>query len=210
MLHHSGSTDLRPTPGVSPALRNPSEGLGSTPDTRASYAAAARAVLCFVLYGEQVIREVRAEKEATALRTFSLLPIPIACRPDSSIPRRGNPAPVSSPAVVDAHGILAYAAAVGGALVESGARSPGAASPEQLELVQTEAFRRDREALGRLADTLSQSRPAETFYPEYWQEAERLLCSHWVGVEMVAEVLQRHPVLNGERIDKILCEAFPV
>ncbi|MDG2335702.1 MAG: hypothetical protein P8Q97_15905 [Myxococcota bacterium] len=210
MLQHPAGTVTRTTPGGGLAHRSQPVETPSEGPILAHYAAAARAVICFVLYGEQVIREITVNAEGSALRTFSLLPIPTTCRPDTTIPRRGNPAPVSSSGVVDAHGVLAYSAAVGGVLAGSGGPSAGESREEQVAGNQVDVFRRDRMALGRLADTLSVSRPAETFYKEYWQEAERLLRTHWLGVEMLAEVLSRHPVLTGERIDKVLCEAFPV
>ncbi|MDE0885122.1 MAG: hypothetical protein OSB70_06280 [Myxococcota bacterium] len=210
MLQHPTDTSTRTTNRGGPARRGQPVETPSGGPILARHAAAARAVICFVLYGEEVIREISVSSGGNSLRTFSLLPIPATCRPDTTIPRRGNPAPVSSSGVVDAHGILAYAAAVGGVLAGSGGPSASESRPEQVARDQTDVFRRDRIDLGRLADTLMLSRPAETFYKEYWQEAERLLRAHWVGVEMLAEVLSRHPVLTGERIDKILCEAFPV
>jgi hypothetical protein len=174
---------------------------------------AAHAVVCFVLYGEQVIREVELFGDESGrhsgLTTFSLLPIPIVCRPSSGVPRRGNPAPVSPDAIADAHGVLSYAGIAGEALFQRLALDDPC--PEKLlDSDQTERFGRDRQALARLADTVNLSRPSHTFYPEYWNEAHRLLRSHWSGVSSIAECLSVRGSLNGGRIDEVLCEAFPV
>jgi len=173
---------------------------------------ASRAVLCFLLYGDEVIREVNlfAEGGASAPRmsTFSLLPIPLVCRPTSGVPRRGNPAPVSSEGIVDAHGILSYAGAVGETLAQGVQVDP--ASPESaLSDDQRSRFATDREALTRLADTVRLSRPSDTFFADYWNEAERLLSGAWPAVVEVAESLCQRGALRGDRIDEMLCEAFP-
>ena len=173
---------------------------------------ASRAVLCFLLYGDQVIREVNlfAEGGASAPRmsTFSLLPIPLVCRPTSGVPRRGNPAPVSSEGIVDAHGILSYAGAVGETLAQGVQVDP--ASPESaLNDDQRSRFAVDREALSRLADTVRLSRPGDVFFADYWNEAERLLGGAWPAVVEVAESLCERGALRGDRIDAMLCEAFP-
>lgn len=204
-------------PGNAPsALRRASPGgqlRGSTAPKSEfqAHREAARAVVCFVLYGERVIREVgpvgASPEEAGGMKTFSLLPIPLVCRPSSGLPRRGNPAPVSGEAIVDAHGILAYAASVGERLFRN---LKTATTPDALDEGERFGFMRDREGLGRLADTLRLERPAETFFPEYWEEAERLLRAHWAGVSTLAEALIQHGSLSGERIDDLLLDVFPV
>jgi len=174
---------------------------------------AAHAVVCFVLYGEQVIREVGLfgdpNRENSGLTTFSLLPIPIVCRPSSGIPRRGNPAPVSAESIADAHGVLSYAGIVGEGLF-SGLDLNNPNPEKLLEMDQADRFSRDRHALARLAETVNLSRPSETFYSDYWKEAHRLIRSHWAGVESIAECLCERGSLNGDRIDQVLCETFPV
>ena len=64
-----------------------------------AFSAAAQSMICFLLYGEEVVRDVRAgdvESGGVGISTFSKLPIPMVCRPSDGEPRRGHPAPVSS------------------------------------------------------------------------------------------------------------------
>jgi len=75
---------------------------------------------------------------------------------------------------------------------------------------QLERFTQDRRGLARLADTVSLSRPSDSVYPEYWNEASRLLRSHWSGVSSIADRLYQRGSLNGDRIDALLCDAFPI
>jgi len=199
------------TPGRPPAVL---QRTAASPERVALLAhhEAAHAVVCFVLYGEQVIREVDLfadqPRETPRMSTYSLLPIPIVCRPDCGRPRRGNPAPVSPEAIVDAHGVLSYAGTLGEVLFQGLGR--GDSSPQDLlSEAQIKRFAADRQALSRLADTVRLSRESTTFYAEYWNEAERLLGTHWRGVTMIAEVLCQRGSLNGDRIDAVLCEAFP-
>lgn len=202
----AGTLTPSKAPRVHPVATNPRTEL-------LAHHEAAHAVVCFVLYGEQVIREVGLfgdeSRGHSGLTTFSLLPIPIVCRPSSGIPRRGNPAPVSPDAIADAHGVLSYAGIAGEALFQR--LNLDDPCPERLlDTDQLERFGRDRQALARLAETVNLSRPSDTFYPEYWNEAHRLLRSHWSGVSSVAECLCERGSLNGDRVDKVLCEAFPV
>lgn len=174
---------------------------------------AAHAVVCFTLYGEEVIREINLFADEPGvlpqMSTYSLLPIPIVCRPDSGLPRRGNPAPVSPEAIVDAHGVLSYAGTLGEVLFQG--IGCGDASPQDLlSEDQIKRFGADRQGLARLADTVRLSRESTTFYSEYWNEAERLLRAHWSGVSIIADSLCQRGSLNGDRIDALLCEAFPV
>ena len=70
---------------------------------------AGHAVICFLLYGEQVIKSVEVFSRAGLIgrtSTYSRLPIPIVCRPPVGEPRRGNPAPVSVDAIVDAVDVI--------------------------------------------------------------------------------------------------------
>lgn len=165
---------------------------------------AAHAVICFVLYGEEVIKNVEVwsrKGRRGRTTTYSRLPIPMVCRPPAGAPRRGNPAPVSADAIVDAHGVLSYAGMVGEhlhlALVER-------AAGEEPETSRLPAAVADRETLARIAQTIGLSRPADHFFEEYWQEARRLLRAHWEGVRELAQVLEERGTLHGDRVDALL------
>jgi len=167
---------------------------------------AGHVVVCFVLYGEQVVKQVdlyTRDAVRPQTRTYSRLPIPLSCRPPSGAPRRGNPAPVSAEAIVDAHGVLCYAGLAAEILHRGG--SPDT-DPIQLTLspAQAERVRADREVLAALARTIGVERPADQFLRAYWDEAMRLLSSSWAGVDLVSESLVQHGSLSGDRVDKIL------
>ena len=165
---------------------------------------AGHAVICFVLYGERVIRSVEVfDRSGPSGRTatYSRLPIPIVCRPPVGEPRRGNPAPVSKDAIVDAHGVLSYAGLAAEHLLEGDSDD---ALPHGAGIRSEERAMADREALAELAGTVGASRPADHFFPEYWEEARRLLRVHWRGVEELASVLQQQGSLNGDRVDALL------
>jgi hypothetical protein len=165
---------------------------------------AGHAVICFVLYGEEVIRTVSVydrNRVNGQTATFSRLPIPIVCRPPVGEPRRGNPAPVSKDAIVDAHGVLSYAGLAAEHILEGDPSAEGLASAD---VRSEERAMADREALATLAGTVGASRPAEHFFPEYWEEARRLLRVHWHGVQELAQVLEKHGSLNGDRVDTLL------
>jgi hypothetical protein len=207
---------LTPHPVKSPHSVAPPRPLATVAPERTRLLAhheASHAVVCFVLYGQEVIREIKLfgdhPGEDPGMKTFSLLPIPIVCRPSSGVPRRGNPAPVSPEAIVDAHGILSYAGSVGEALFQ-GFDVDNAGPDSLLSKDQLERFTQDRRGLARLADTVSLSRPSDSVYPEYWNEASRLLRSHWSGVSSIADRLYQRGSLNGDRIDALLCDAFPI
>ncbi|MCS5637654.1 MAG: hypothetical protein NZ990_14120 [Myxococcota bacterium] len=204
-----------PLPARTPGRTRPEPLRAEPAPTRTQLLAfheASRAVLCFLLYGDQVIREVdlfaEGKVDASRMSTYSLLPIPLVCRPSSGVPRRGNPAPVSAAGIVDSHGILSYAGAVGEILFQ-GAPIDQASPADALSDDQKRRFALDREALARLADTVRLSRPSDVFYPDYWSEAERLLRGAWPAVAEVAESLCQRGSLCGDRIDEILYEAFP-
>ena len=204
-----------PLPSSAPGRARPEPLRTEAAPTRTQLLAfheASRAVLCFLLYGDQVIREVdlfaEGHADTSRMSTFSRLPIPLVCRPSSGVPRRGNPAPVSAEGIVDSHGILSYAGAVGETLFQ---RAPGdKASPAKgLSDDQQRRFALDRESLARLADTVRLSRPSDVFYRDYWSEAERLLRGAWPAVLEVAESLCQRGALSGDRIDEMLYGAFP-
>jgi len=166
-------------------------------------------VVCFVLYGEQVVKQVdlfsRDELRPQTF-TYSRLPIPLACRPPGGAPRRGNPAPVSADAIVDAHGVLSYAGLAAEILFDGG--SPDA-DPAQLMLSPGQAtrMRQDREALASLARTIGVDRPADEFIRPYWDEAMRLVAASWFGVEVMASSLVEQRSLSGDRVDRLLVGA---
>ena len=168
-----------------------------------AFSAAAQSMICFLLYGEGVVRDVRAgdvESGGVGISTFSKLPIPMVCRPSDGEPRRGNPAPVSSDAIVDAYGVLQYAGAVAESMLASWeARSEDLVS----EAAQLRAGQ-GRQALASLSKLVGRERNAEIFYSDYWKEAARLLRANWAGVVELADALGRHQSLSGTRSDQVL------
>ena len=168
-----------------------------------AFSAAAQSMICFLLYGEEVVRDVcmgDADSDLAGISTFSKLPIPMVCRPSDGEPRRGNPAPVSSDAIVDAHGVLQYSGAVAETLLVSWeARSEDLVS----EAAQGRA-RQGRQALASLSKLVGRERSADVFYADYWKEAARLLRANWAGVVELADALGRHGSLSGTRSDQVL------
>ena len=173
---------------------------------------AGHVVVCYVLYGRQVVKQVDLHADAAggALRshtlTYSRLPIPLSCRPSSGMPRRGNPAPVSAEAIVDAHGVLCYAG-LAAEILHAGRSA--AADPGSFELSarQHERIRSDRLALASLARTIGVARPADEFFRAYWDEALRLLGASWAGVDLIASALVAQRTLHGDRVDRLLAGA---
>lgn len=170
---------------------------------------AGHVVVCFVLYGEQVVKQVdlyTREAVRPQTLTYSRLPIPLSCRPPSGAPRRGNPAPVSAEAIVDAHGVLCYAGLAAEVLHQGGSSD---IEPSGLTLTpcQADRVRGDRETLSALARTIGVERPADHFIRAYWDEAMRLLSASWAGVDVVAAALVKHGSLSGDRIDRLLLGA---
>jgi hypothetical protein len=166
---------------------------------------AGHAVICFLLYGEQVIKSVEVHSRDGVLgstSTYSRLPIPIVCRPPVGTPRRGNPAPVSVDAIVDAHGVLSYAGVAAEEILAPTPEDEQAGGSEERAVL-------DRERLAKLAGTVGASRPADHYFNEYSREASRLLRSQWHGVEVLAEALVEHGSLNGDRVDSLLRTACP-
>lgn len=165
---------------------------------------AAHAVICFVLYGDAVIKSVEVwsrKGRRGRTTTYSRLPIPMVCRPPAGEPRRGNPAPVSADAIVDAHGVLSYAGMVGEHLHLGGSLEDTDGEPEIS--LQPPAMA-DRESLARVARTIGLDRPADHFFSEYWQEARRLLQANWGGVDELAAALEQRGALHGDRVDALL------
>jgi hypothetical protein len=174
---------------------------------RMAHHEAGHAVICFVLYGEQVIKAVEVGSPDGfhgKVSYYSRLPIPIACRPPVGAPRRGNPAPVSAEAIVDAHGVLSYAGIAAEGLYGGTETESLMSSEPMLEGATQDRGWVDREALSKLAGTVGTTRPADQFFTEYWHEATRLLRGHWHAVEALAECLQDQPSMNGDRVDLLL------
>jgi len=169
---------------------------------------AGHAVVCFLLYGEEVIKRVTIfDREGVSCETttYSRLPIPLVCRPPIGAPRRGNPAPVSADAIVDAHGVMSYAGLAAEDL-KQGAALPdaGDVEPEWLTPDQHQRCVADREMLSKLASIVGATRDVEHFFADYWREARRLLRAHWAGVEGLANELRERGDLHGARVDTLL------
>lgn len=171
---------------------------------------AGHALVCFVLYGAEVVRDVAlvtSPELAPAIETYSRLPIPLSCRPVPGKPRRGHAAPVSSEAILDAHGVLTYSGAVAECLHEGlDCTANGSSAP--LEGERLSRFTRDVErhqALARMLgmpDVSSQTGPG--FVSAYWDEAVRLLSASWAGVEWVAGELLERGSVSGAQLDSML------
>ena len=167
---------------------------------------AGHVVICFVLYGEQVVKEVHLHSREGVrphTTTYSRLPIPLVCRPPSGAPRRGNPAPVSADAIVDAHGVLCYAG-LAAEMLHAGIAPDTDPAELMLSVDQAGRIRADREALAALARTIGVERPADEFIRAYWDEAIRLLVGSWHAVETVSQALAERGTLNGDRVDRML------
>jgi hypothetical protein len=178
------------------------------PDARTIHEAG-HTVVCFVLYGEHVVKSLAlAEDAQPAIPTYSLMPVPISCRPPAGVPRRGTPAPVSVDGIVDAYGVMTYSGlAAEGLLAAAGDPRRARPAPPDLEAGPGEVHARaieDRRELERLAALVGAERPAAEFVREYWEEALRLLRAHWDAVEALGALLADHRSLNGERVDELL------
>ena len=107
--------------------------------------------------------------------------------------------------LIDSHGVFAYA----GIAAERIALRDGRFDPVDLEseLLWTRwlgAARRGREELARMAKLIGLERPAEQFYTEYCEEAERLLVPVWSTVEELAEALLEKRELKGHHVDRLV------
>ena len=171
---------------------------------------AGRALVCFVLYGAEVVREVSLEDfggGAPRMSTYSRLPIPLSCRPVPGAPRRGNPAPVSGEAILDAHGVLTYSGLVAECLFENQGDGP---QPSEFTFLngRGDRFRKDLEGHAALARMLGLAMPgavsSEGWVQAYWDEALRLVSTSWAGVEWVASELIARKSLSGDKLDSML------
>jgi hypothetical protein len=160
---------------------------------------AGRAVNCVTLFGARVIKLVGVDDplaEHQGLETYSRLPVPLACRPTSQ--KRGEerrPIPVEG--IIDSHGVLAYSGIAASHLYR---QFEGTEPDHDYRNGGIEA----RECLTKLASSIGLERPGDHFYEEYWNEATRLLDSSWETVRRVAEALESHRQLNGDRADALI------
>ena len=173
---------------------------------RVAYREAGRATVCEVLYGPNVLKHAVIDAEAGEgeVVTFSGMPLPIDCRPPAGR-RRGEQVGVVPDKLIDSHGVFAYA----GIAAERIALRNGRFDPVDLEaeLLWTRWFgaaRRGREELARMAKLIGLERPAEHFYTEYCEEAERLLGPVWSTVEELAEALLEKRELKGHHVDRLV------
>ncbi|MAJ59560.1 MAG: hypothetical protein CBC48_06035 [bacterium TMED88] len=171
---------------------------------------AGHALVCFVLYGAEVVREVAlgaSPQGAPAIGTYSRLPIPLSCRPVPGKPRRGHAAPVSSEAILDAHGVLSYSGAVAECLLD-GLDGSAIGSSDLLNGERLSRFHKDLEKHQTLARMLGMpdlsSQAGHGFVSAYWDEAVRLLSTSWAGVEWVAGELLERGSLSGAQLDSML------
>jgi hypothetical protein len=176
---------------------------------------AGHTVVCFILYGEHVVKGLALVDDAQpGIPTYSLMPVPTSCRPPAGVPRRGTPAPVSVDGIVDAYGVMTYAGLAAESLWTSNGE-PRRARPAPPDLEMSDLALRDRSLadrgeLQRLASLVGAERQAVHFYREYWEEALRLLRANWAAVEELADLLAEHRSLNGERIDDLLRQHCPL
>ena len=173
---------------------------------RVAYREAGRATICEILYGPNVLKHAVIDAEAGEgeVVTFSGMPLPIDCRPPAGR-RRGEQVGVVPEKLIDSHGVFAYA----GIAAERIALRRGRFDPTDLEseLAWTRwlgAARRGREELARIAKLLGLERPAEQFYAEYCEEAERLLEPVWNTTEELAEALLEKRELKGHHVDRLV------
>lgn len=160
---------------------------------------AGQAVICVMLFGPRVIKHLSVDNgpgSGSGFETYSKLPVPLTCRPPSH--RRGEDRkPIEVEGIVDAHGVLAYA---GVAAVATYLRDIG----QDQGFDHLTAFIPSREGLSQLASSIGLERPEDHFYDEYWDEAGRLLATHWEAVQRVSEGLLTHRTLNGNRVDALI------
>jgi len=160
---------------------------------------AGQAVVCVTLFGARVVKhlEITEDSESEAgFETYSRLPVPLTSRPNSN--RRGDERkPIAVEAIVDAHGVLAYA---GIAAAHAWLATRGEAEQPDPRSANLAA----REALSKLASSIGVERPSDHFYDEYFEEAVRLLEGQWPVVQRVVEGLLTHQSLNGNRVDALI------
>lgn len=160
---------------------------------------AGQAVICITLFGARVIKNTALSNDPTdnsGFETYSRLPMPLSCKPPTH--RRGEDRkPIAVEGIVDGHGVLAYS---GVAAVYECLRRVGGSEDFDYHGYDRTA----REGLSKLASSIGLERPCDHFYQEYWDEALRLLETHWDTVERVAVALVTHQSLNGNRMDELI------
>jgi len=173
---------------------------------RVAFREAGRATICEILYGPNVLKHAFIDAEAGEgeVVTFSGMPLPIDCRPPAGR-RRGEQVGVVPEKLIDSHGVFAYA----GIAAERIALRRGRFAPIDLEAELAwvrwmGAARRGREELARIAKLLGLERPAEQFYAEYCEEAERLLEPVWDTTVELAEALLDKRELMGHHVDRLV------
>ena len=202
----TAAAPARPTSRSAPALERVTNA--------ATIHEAGHTVVCFLLYGEHVVKGLAVQEEAQpGIPTYSLMPVPISCRPPAGVPRRGTPAPVSVDGIVDAYGVMTYAGLAAESLWSArGEARRARPAPPDLQMSEAPVRERalaDRGELQRLADLVGAERQAGLFYREYWDEALRLLRSQWEAVSALSDLLAKHRSLNGERVDELLRRHCP-
>jgi hypothetical protein len=160
---------------------------------------AGQAVVCLTLFGARVIKKLELTGELdgdTGFETYSRLPVPLTSRPNSN--RRGDERkPIATEAIVDAHGVLAYAGVAAGRAWLAGRGEADKIDPRTAQPTA-------RESLAKLASSIGVERPSDLFYEEYFDEAARLLEGQWPVVQRVVEGLLTHRSLNGNRVDALI------
>jgi hypothetical protein len=173
---------------------------------RVAYREAGRATVCEILYGPNVLKHASIDAEAGEgeVVTFSGMPLPIDCRPPPGR-RRGEQVGVVPEKLIDSHGVFAYAGIAAERIALQRGRFEGIDLESELAWSRwMGAARRGREELARIAKLLGLERPAEQFYVEYCQEAERLLEPVWETTEQLAEALLDKRELLGHHVDRLV------
>jgi hypothetical protein len=173
---------------------------------RVAYREAGRATVCEILYGPNVLKHASIDAEAGEgeVVTFSGMPLPIDCRPPPGR-RRGEQVGVVPEKLIDSHGVFAYAGIAAERIALRRGRFEGIDLESELAWARwLGAARRGREELARIAKLLGLERPAEQFYIEYCEEAERLLGPVWKTTEELAEALLDKRELLGHHVDRLV------
>jgi hypothetical protein len=173
---------------------------------RVAYREAGRATVCEILYGPNVLKHASIDAEAGEgeVVTFSGMPLPIDCRPPPGR-RRGEQVGVVPEKLIDSHGVFAYAGIAAERIALQRGRFEGIDLESELAWARwLGAARRGREELARIAKLLGLERPAEQFYVEYCEEAERLLEPVWKTTEELAEALLDKRELLGHHVDRLV------
>lgn len=173
---------------------------------RVAYREAGRATICEILYGPNVLKHALIDAEAGEgeVVTFSGMPLPMDCRPPAGR-RRGEQVGVVPEKLIDSHGVFAYA----GIASERIALRLGRFDHVDLDYELSwerwlGAARRGREELARIAKLIGLERPAEQFYTEYCEEAERLIEPVWSTTVELAEALLDKRELMGHHVDRMV------